>query len=526
MVRVGLQVRSVLVLAVVVLGATATGGWLYFVVTQGILREDDRRQADRMAASLSVAAASAIPAASRADIQKLVSELTTQPKIRYAGVLDASGKLLAHSEKVALDGLRPCPADQPTSLSYANLAGRFLEIGRPVVVRDQGRQTVAGAVRLVVDTSDTTIVLSGLRREIMTIAVALVLGVMPLGYLLVWRVMVVPVRRLADVTRRLAEGDFAARVEGHGGDEIGDLGESFNQMADKLHESQGQLRSAKESLERRVGERTVELEDSNRKLRDEMAEKEDFLRAVSHDLGAPLRNIAGIASMIATKWRDELPEEVVARLHRIGVNADAEMEMIQELLELSRIKTRPEMRAWVDFGDLMRDLQSAFEYELREKNITLDIDDRLPRLYVERNRMRQVFQNLLDNAIKFMGAQEHRGQIEVGYERSEGMHVFRVADTGPGVPPEERERIFYVFRRAATAASSQVPGKGVGLAVVKSIVSNYDGKVWVEPAREGGSVFLVALSARCTEGPDERLDHDATQNESQLLALGPDPSGR
>ena len=252
-----------------------------------------------------------------------------------------------------------------------------------------------------------------------------------------------------------------------------------------------------------------------------MAEKEDFLRAVSHDLNAPLRNIAGMASMIATKYRNHIPEDGLARLQRIEANVEVETGLINELLELSRIKTRPEARTMVNFEALLEELHRAFEYELKAKSIELAIRRPMPTLYVERNRLRQVFQNLLDNAVKYMSDRPD-GKIEIGHSIADGMHLFYVADNGPGIAPEDQERIFYVFRRAATAIG--LAGKGVGLALAKSIVSNYEGRIWVESEPGSGSAFYVALSAECTRGPAERSAHETADSTPECVAAG--PSGR
>jgi signal transduction histidine kinase len=240
------------------------------------------------------------------------------------------------------------------------------------------------------------------------------------------------------------------------------------------------------------------LQVTNHRLRQEMAEKEDFLRAVTHDLGAPLRNIGGMAALAMMKYGTQLPEEVRLRLERIQANVEVESSLINELLELSRINSRPQPRQVVDVSSLLDDVQRMFEFELRQKGIELVMQERLPHLYVEKPRIRQVFQNLIDNAIKYMDKPEG-GRIEIGYEMVDGMHRFSVADNGPGVPEAERQKIFYVFRRAQTTTSVKVPGKGVGLALVKAIAANYDGRTYVQPRPGGGAIFFVELAQACTD---------------------------
>ena len=135
--------------------------------------------------------------------------------------------------------------------------------------------------------------------------------------------------------------------------------------------------------------------------------------------------------------------------------------------------------------------------------------------------MRQLFQNLLDKAIKYMDRRTG-GRIWVAHALCDGMHVFTVADNGPGVPPDSRESVFYVFRRAARA-EADVEGKGVGLAVVRTVAANYDGRAWVDASGEGGAAFHLSLNERQTQPPREETDGDRdchTPSAAALCAAG------
>lgn len=515
--KIGLQVKSVLILAIVVFAATTTAGWMYYTVTREILQHNDHCQADRLASGLGFAAVPGLRTEKREMLHRLVTDLLGQSNVHYVHILDRSGKELATAERVRAGMQRYQLAPLPASMSYElRKGGEFLELGRPIVVPGPGGKgnVVIGAVRLVMDTRQTTATLAVVQREISLIAAMIILCGIPLGHLLVWQVFVVPVRRLLSATGRLAEGDFSARVDSRRNDEIGELACSFDVMAERLDASQRQLREANEFLEEKVAERTAELGQANDRLRDEMAEKEDFLRAVSHDLNAPLRNIAGMASMVCMKWHDRIPEEVLARLQRIQANVEAETDLINELLELSRIKTRRQRRELVDFGELLERLGSAFEFELHQRNIAFRILGPMPSLHVERNRMRELFQNLIDNAIKYMGDRPG-GSIEIGYDHRGSEHIFHVADNGPGIRPEDQKKIFHIFRRAA--ASANVPGKGVGLAWVKSIAANYDGRLWVKSTLGEGATFFVTLSDESTARPPDE-PQPAPAEESQVNA--------
>ncbi len=311
-----------------------------------------------------------------------------------------------------------------------------------------------------------------------------------------------PIRSLALATQRLASGDYSASVATERPDEIGMLARSFNEMVKRVHQHQQDLRVANENLEQanadlegKVRQRTAELESTNRRLSAEIAEKEDFLRAVSHDLNAPLRNISGMATMLLLKHREQFDQDIIHRLERIRSNVEVETDLIAELLELSRIKTRRQKMETVDVDALVREAGCMFEEDLRERGIALIVETPLPSLYCERARLRQVFQNLIDNAIKYMGQGPVR-EIRVGCRPCDEGLEFHVHDSGMGIDKEDLPRIFYVFRRGRNSAEVNIAGKGVGLASVKSIIETYNGRIWVESESGKGSVFRFTIHRR------------------------------
>ena len=502
--RVGLQLKSAFILAVVVVGVTVAGGWCYYDTARESLRTSERQHAVQLARALGVAGQYDLRQGHGLALQRLVGDFLRNDNVRFVALLDARGLPVASACSERDTGQWSSLIRIPVAVSATRrLDDDVLVLARPIVMRDViwYERRLVGAVRIVFDTRATTAKLAAVRQRMAVVAAGIVLCGIPLGYLLVWQLMIKALRRLVALTGRLAKGDFSARARIRRRDEIGQLGEAFDGMVGELARTRDDLLAANEQLEQNVAERTEELQVANRRLRSEMTEKEEFLRAVSHDLNAPLRNIAGMATMIVLKWRDELPEDALARLQRIQANVDAQTSLIAELLELSRVRTRPQKRELVDMGALIGELAGAFDYELKHRGIELEVGGPMPRLYVEPSRLRRVFQNLIDNAIKYMHREEG-GWIRVSYRRAGRMHEFRVADNGPGIPPEQQEKVFCVFRRAANAPAG-VQGKGVGLALVKSVVSNYDGRAWVESEVGQGSAFHVALGVDNTAPPDE-----------------------
>jgi signal transduction histidine kinase len=344
---------------------------------------------------------------------------------------------------------------------------------------------------------------------------AILLGVavavisLPFSYALVHRIFL-PIRQLVTATRQIAAGDLDTSVAVDRPDLIGQLARSFNEMVLKVKEQQDalnevnqslaeanvKLADANEGLERKVVERTAQLEVANRRLSAEISEKEDFIRAVSHDLNAPLRNIDGMATMLLMKHREKFDEDVIHRLERIQKNVQMETDLIGELLELSRIKSRRQKMEGVDLKALVQDLAGIFENDLRSHGIDLVIDTPLPELVCEKARIRQVFQNLIDNAIKYMGDQGATREIHVGCNARADEAEFYVRDTGIGIDPDDLGKVFVVFRRGKNPAAQNVAGKGVGLASVKSIIETYNGTIWVESELGKGSTFRFTINGR------------------------------
>ncbi len=502
--RAGLQLKMMLILTLLIISIAAVSGSLYYGASVQWLAQNDRQYALGLAETLASSLRVELAQHNRSQFQQLLDACIEHDSIKYASFVDSQGADLAEAADsndlwVGLEF-----KDLPVSLTSVERSGDDqLVVAKPILISasDDAEGRLVGALRLVIDTSRSAETLASVQQQVISIATVVILLGVPVGYLLVWRVFVQRINRLVSVTRQLGRGDFEVRADMQENDEIGELAGSFDAMAGEVARMQGELVKSNQLLEHKVDERTSELQHANLRLREEMSEKEDFLRAVSHDLNAPLRNIGGMARMMAMKWAGKLPAEVMARLERIQSNVNAGGELIEELLELSRVRTRPENRRLTDMRELIEKVGHTLEFELNTHNIELNIAQSMPTLNVGPNRLRQVFQNLIDNAIKYMDRPEG-GRIDVGYEFAGGWHCFSVGDNGPGIPKDQRERVFHVFRRIQDAKTAKVDGKGVGLSLVRNVAANYDGRAWVESKVAAGSTFFVSLSAEATDPKD------------------------
>lgn len=342
---------------------------------------------------------------------------------------------------------------------------------------------------------------------------------LPVLFLAVRR-WVKPLRELVVAASMLGAGERPTEVSITTDDEVGQLAAAFNKMTRKLFAARLRLQRANQFLEQQVDRRTAELRRAKRRLEAEIRDKNEFIRAVSHDLGAPVRNIDGMANMLLRKYRDALEEDVLTKLERISANAKAQSELIADLLELSHLRQRPGRRERVDVGQVVRQLRDQLAFDLEKRGITLEIADDLPTITAERNRIRQVFQNLLDNAIKYMGDRPVK-RIRVWGQRVEEGYRFTVSDTGPGIAEQDREKVFQVFTRGRTA-SQGVPGRGVGLAGVKTIVESYGGRVWVESEPGQGSDFHFVLGVECEREGAAEMEGVAQEQRDPALRCAQD----
>lgn len=506
----GLQTKGALIIFYIVIGVVLAGGAYYYRAVGKVIKHTNIKNAIQQGKALGLVAEGYFKLPPKEQVRALDGltrdlQRCDSISISYVGIVDAQGKVISSAGIDTSNNVWSRLTIFPvTSAITEKYGSNYLIIARPIISGEQKGKNgrIIGGVRLVVNTSEASSILSSAERSIILTGCAIVFFAMPLGYILIWQFMVRPIRGLVNVTNRFAEGNYETRSKIKRSDETGELAFAFNRMAGQVGSMRRRLITQNTELETKVTDRTKELQKTNEQLVEAMDDKEQFLRAVSHDLNAPLRNIGGMATVIRMKWGDELPEEVIARLGRIQSNVDMQSSMLEELLELSRIKSQSGKRTVVDVAQMIETLKDAFEFELQHHNIELKIQGELPDLCAEGNRLRQIFQNLIDNAIKYMN-RETGGVITIGYRLTDGAHEFCVRDNGSGIPEDKQEQIFSVFRRGPASDTKDVGGKGVGLAVVRTIVTNYGGRIWVESAPGEGAGFFFTLGEKATRPAEE-----------------------
>ena len=540
--RIGLQGKIIFCFFLLILTCSGLNCWMFARQSGEQLNGLMGEQARQLCSALALSTEDDINQQHWSELTHQGEDLIKSRDILFVGFLNkdfqtralASRDLDFHLSDLGSDGSKTESLMQLRART-SPIFGNYLEVFAPVL-SSPGRDGANTGTRLVgyvaVGVSQRRVLAQLNRINIMVICAScfVVILSLPLAMALVHRVFQ-PIRQLLDATRKITAGNLETHVAIHRPDVIGMLARSFNDMVIWVRKQQQdlasvnhQLSEANADLEVKIEHRTAQLETANKRLSAEIAEKEDFLRAVSHDLNAPLRNIAGMATMLLMKHRETFDEEIIHRLERIQKNVEVETDLIGELLELSRIKTRRQKLEPVNIDQMVAELRDLFESDLKGRGIELIVDTALPDLVCEKARLRQVFQNLIDNAIKYMGSDEGSGlriqgsegnsvlnpelrtlnarprEIHVGCQKRLTEVEFYVRDTGIGIETEDVDKIFFIFRRGRNTQTQNIAGKGVGLASVKSIIETYNGKIWVQSKLGEGSVFRFTINARFLPG--------------------------
>ncbi|WP_276255786.1 MEDS domain-containing protein [Halomontanus rarus] len=244
--------------------------------------------------------------------------------------------------------------------------------------------------------------------------------------------------------------------------------------------------AAQDVTERKHREQRLEdvidrLEESNERL-------EQFAYAASHDLQEPLRMVTSYLQLIERRYEDRLDEEGEEFFEFVVDGVERMRSMIEGLLAYSRVETQGDPLEPVDLENVFDDVVADLQFQIAESNAEITAED-LPRVKGDASQLRQVFQNLFENAITYSGDEPPR--IHVSAERDGSDWVVSVRDEGIGIDPDDQDRIFEVFQRLHT--HDEYDGTGIGLALSERIVERHGGEIWVESEPGEGTTFSVTL---------------------------------
>ena len=333
-------------------------------------------------------------------------------------------------------------------------------------------------------------------------------------YAMIRLIIIKPLRQLREVSEAISHGDITMRARLETGDEFEALGTAFNRMMQHLISMQDELRETNAELRDKVDE----LATQSLKLFETNKIKSDFMATMSHELRTPLNSILGFSEVLGSI--DTLSDKQRRYVENINNSGQTLLNMINDILDMARLEAgrleaSPSQFHIAAIVDAQVDMARPL---VDKKNLSLlcNIPPGLPQMYQDANRIGQILNNLLSNAIKFT---PEGGQISVDVRRVMGvidgakgeparespdapsepipLLEIRVADSGVGISPEDRQIIFEKFRQAGGSTDAMITreysGSGLGLSIVKELCRLLEGEVTVESRLGFGSVFTVRL---------------------------------
>ena len=306
-----------------------------------------------------------------------------------------------------------------------------------------------------------------------------------------------PIVQLAEVARAVSQdNNYSVRaVPAAAQDEIALLIDAFNNMLQQIQHRDNALQEAHDELEERVEERTRELVSSNREL-------EAFSYSVSHDLRGPLEVMNGFSYVLLKNYAAKLDSSGKECLQSIRSAARRMSELIDDLLNLSRVTTSVMHREEIDLSVYARTIMEELCRSASGRHVEFVAPTQV-QAYADARLVQIVMQNLLENAWKYTSHHD-QARIEFGFEEKDGSMIYFVKDDGSGFDPRSTDRLFQPFNRLHTA--SEFPGNGIGLATVRRIIQRHGGEVWAEGAVEKGATFHFTLEPNRSGGARSNYD--------------------
>ncbi len=278
-------------------------------------------------------------------------------------------------------------------------------------------------------------------------------------------------------------------------------------LFEQLQQTNKALAESKAELEIKVSDRTRELQIVNRellKLNQELTlsnqELEQFAYIVSHDLREPLRMVTSFTQLLERKYSGHLDQDADQIIGFAVDGATRMEELIRDLLAYSRVGNSGKTLELVDTNKILDQALSNLHLAIQEDQILI-VREALPQVLGNASQLIQLWQNLIDNGIKYRRAESPK--IEIGAKVESGQYLFWVKDNGIGINPKYSDRIFQIFQRLHTR--QEYPGTGTGLAICYKIIERHGGKIWVDSRLGRGATFYFTLPME-KELPQKNLD--------------------
>ena len=416
-----------------------------------------------------------------------LAALKNSPNIEAASIFTFDYNLFATYLRTGVARPLSVPRLSGTKTGSYGFRGAHLLLVEPIIFQDQN-------VGFVYIQSDLREIDSRLKRY-----AAIACGVLLLSLIVASLVsslfrksVVTPIVSLAEVARSVSQDkNYSVRALPSGErDEVALLVDAFNEMLSQIQQRDDELRRGQAELEHRVAERTRELLVANREL-------EAFSYSVSHDLRGPVDALNGFAYVLSKEYGRQLDAKANELVDRIRSSGRRMMQLIDDLLNLSRVTSGAMVRQPVDLSAIARTMCDELRSSSPQRKMECLIADSDP-IEGDPRLLQLVIDNLFRNAWKYTSKQP-AAKIEFGVHAKDGVPVYFVRDNGVGFDPQSASRLFQPFQRLHSV--EEFPGNGIGLATVQRIVRRHGGEIWTESQVGKGATFYFTLGKRKSQIP-------------------------
>jgi signal transduction histidine kinase len=429
------------------------------------------------------------------DANDILKALSAEPTIIFGGIYTPDGKIFACYHA----------SEESHTFNFKNnnvkITGHFfdknsLTVYEPVIVDDK----TIGTVCLKSTLSDLN---KMLKQNIIVVVCGLIL-VSVLTFFIsteLQKIISNPILELADVAKLISEKqEYSIRVKQFSKDELGLLIKAFNEMVAQIQKRDLALVNSNQQLEKKVAERTKDLQDEvavRRKAEKELAstvkkltisnsELQEFTRVAAHDLQTPLRAIGILSDWISEDYAKRFNEQGCQNTKLLQNRAERMSRLLNAMIQYSELSLIGRKHESLDLNLLVSKVISEID---PPENIEVTIENELPVVTGVRKFMEELFGNLISNAIRYMD--KPQGYIKISCSEEDCRWQFRVSDNGPGIEEKYYEKVFKIFQMLSLRDETE--NIGIGLSVVKKIVELYDGKVWIESQVGHECTFLFTF---------------------------------